>query len=78
MCIRDRNVIVGGGGQTSEKLLIKTTQSGGGLQIAWSDGGSPGNGATLGSIGFQGYSNGNSNASSDAKIQATASGSHSG
>ena len=74
----DQNVIVGGGGQTSEKLLIKTTQSGGGLQIAWSDGGSPGNGATLGSIGFQGYSNGNSNASADAKIQATASGSHSG
>ena len=75
----DQNVIVGGGGQTSEKLLVKTTGGGGGLQIAYSDATSPNaSGLTLGSIGFQGYSDGNSNASADAKIQAVSDGAHSG
>jgi len=75
----DQNVIVGGGGQTSEKLLVKTGTGGGGLQIAYSDATSPNaSGLTLGSIGFQGYSDGNSNASADAKIQAVSDGVHSG
>ena len=75
----DQNVIIGAGGQSAEKLLIKTGTGGGGLQIAYSDATSPASsGLTLGSIGFQGYSDGNSNASADAKLQAVTDGIHSG